>query len=252
MDREKNKVDIESLLEKALEKKKFQFVRLTELVKGLTEEDRQSLGLAKSATLDAMKKALSPLPPRYQYSRFGNSDFVFGAPPADLVLEYIAFYKGKTFDQLNAKFPLAKERFAEVVDQLLEEGLLKARLRKSFKFELYPSGNEKEALEQTTVQVGPAGTDIDGATTALSDIGLFKQAYDEAGKGANYVFIHKIRRRLDWSRARFDNLLLKLMVEGYVAAHPGNPGALGADEVRDSFQDEYGDLYITISWRKTI
>jgi hypothetical protein len=43
-----------------------------------------------------------------------------------------------------------------------------------------------------------------------------------------------------------------MMKQGYVAAHPGNPGALMAQEVRDSFQDEYGDLYITVSWRKSV
>jgi hypothetical protein len=167
-------------------------------------------------------------------------------------LDYITSYKGKTFDQLNSNFPLAKESFAKVVNQLLEEGFLEARLSKTFKPVLFPSGKKKTTSVQIAELAASAETDIERPETSLSDIELFKQAYDAAGKGDNYVFIHEIRRRLNWPRSDFDNLLLKLMEEGYAAAHPGNPGALDADEVRDSFQDEYGDLYITISWRKAI
>ena len=61
--------------------------------------------------------------------------------------------------------------------------------------------------------------------------------------------IFKIRRYLGWPREKFDQVLTMLMKEGYVLANPGNPGDLTRDEVVDSFQDEYGDLYITVSWR---
>ncbi|MCP4688728.1 MAG: hypothetical protein GY859_11805, partial [Desulfobacterales bacterium] len=80
----------------------------------------------------------------------------------------------------------------------------------------------------------------------------FKQAYDLVGKGSNYVFIYQIRRQLKWPRKAFDQLFDALMVDGYLAAHPGNPGGLAADQVGDSYQDDFGDLYITASWRKIV
>jgi len=78
----------------------------------------------------------------------------------------------------------------------------------------------------------------------------FRAAYDLVGKGNNYVYIFKIRRELGWPRNQFDEIFREILEHGYFAAHPGNPGALSADEVSDSYQDEFGDLYITVSWRR--
>ena len=252
MDREKNQVPVERLVEKALEKKGEQFIRLAELAKLLDQEDRKRMGLTTKSTQADIKSALSPLPSQYNFINFKRSEFLLSGTPAEVAIDFIKSRKPKTFKQFNASFPMLQDRFRELVNQLLDDGRLKVRLSKTAQPILYAAPGKTIEPVATERKHAVKEAERSEGETALPDIELFKQAYDEAGKGANYVFIHQIRRRLNWPRSRFDNLLLKLMAEGYVAAHPGNPGALGADEVTDSFQDEYGDLYITISWRKEI
>ncbi len=78
----------------------------------------------------------------------------------------------------------------------------------------------------------------------------FKQAHNRVAQGARYVFIHEIRRCLQWPRHAFDTMMRQLMAQGTIAAHPGNPGALTAAAVADAYRDEFGDLYLTLTWRK--
>ena len=98
----------------------------------------------------------------------------------------------------------------------------------------------KHQTQGLSIPVLPIGT--------KNRIKAFKTAYDAVGKGLPFVFICKIRRRLNWPREPFDQLL----AEGYIVAHTGNPGDLSTEDVIDSYQDRYGDLYITANWRQPV
>jgi hypothetical protein len=100
------------------------------------------------------------------------------------------------------------------------------------------------ALEKSIVR--DAGEVV--ADKAGSD---FKAAFDRADKGGTgrYVFIHDLRAESGLSREAFDKLLAEKMIDGTVAAHPGNPGDLTDQQVEDGFVDEFKDRYVTVSWR---
>ncbi len=241
---------------KVFEKHGAPFLTLKKFQNLLDDGDRQYLGLKKSSKQDDIKSALSPLPPPRQFVKYRGSVYLLGGAPEDVALDYVRAKKSLTFKQLNAYFPMAKAPFRDLVNQLLDEGSIKVRLGNSDLPILYCAEKRPEAPSSEPVKAKTSPETSKGKAAedekVLSEIELFKRAYDAAGKGANYVFIHEIRKLLAWSRERFDKLLYRLMTDGYVAAHPGNPGTLNADEVKNSFEDEFGDLYITVTWRKPV
>ncbi|MCI0526980.1 MAG: hypothetical protein L0Y56_05930, partial [Nitrospira sp.] len=69
------------------------------------------------------------------------------------------------------------------------------------------------------------------------------------GKGRGFVRIHRIRELLNWTRERFDRVLMDLMADYIIELHGGDPSILTEQEIRNSFMDENGMLYITLTWR---
>jgi len=67
------------------------------------------------------------------------------------------------------------------------------------------------------------------------------------GEGS-FVRIYRIRRKLNWSREKFDRVLTALMADYAVEVHRGDPSILTQEEIEDSYSDENGNLYITLSW----
>ncbi len=247
----KDQAAVQDSIERVFERHDVRFVPLKNFLNLLENDERQNLGLKKTSSQDAVKSALSPLPPAYQFTKFKNSVYLWNGSPEEGAIDFIRLGKGKTFKQLNARFPMPMDRFLEIVNRLIDQGAIKARLSKTAQPLLHVADTTTEPASSKSSgreSVRPKPEKLEQQN--LSDVEIFKKAYDAAGKGANYVFIHEIRKLFSWPRERFDRLLFRLMTEGYVAAHPGNPGALTAEEVNDSFQDEFGDLYITVTWRK--
>ena len=58
-----------------------------------------------------------------------------------------------------------------------------------------------------------------------------------------------LRAALGWPQARFDRVLRELMADYTVELHAGDPSLLTDTDLRDSFTDEHGMLYLTLSWR---
>lgn len=68
-------------------------------------------------------------------------------------------------------------------------------------------------------------------------------------QGRGWVPIWQLRRRLGWPRAAFDSTVGRLRQGLLLDLHVGDPGALDADQVVDSFTDGTGQLYIHATWR---
>jgi hypothetical protein len=67
------------------------------------------------------------------------------------------------------------------------------------------------------------------------------------GEG-RFVRIYRIRCKLNWSREKFDRVLTDLLADYAVEVHRGDPSILTEQEIKDSYKDENGTLYITLSW----
>lgn len=77
---------------------------------------------------------------------------------------------------------------------------------------------------------------------------VFKTAYDKVGRGQSIVRIHRIREYLNWPGERFDLMLVSLMADYTIELHGGDPSIMTEKEIRDSFTDENGVLYINLTW----
>jgi hypothetical protein len=97
----------------------------------------------------------------------------------------------------------------------------------------------------------PETTSVESVESVASgdDRLAFKAVYDEVGQGSDFVRIHRLREALEWPRARFERVLLDLMGDYTVELHGGDPSLLTATDLRNSYTDEHGTLFITLSWR---
>ena len=77
----------------------------------------------------------------------------------------------------------------------------------------------------------------------------WRAAYNAVGKGEGFVRLHRIREALGWPRDEFDRVLATLVAGYHVELHGGDPSALSAAELANSYQDARGALYLTVSWR---
>ncbi len=245
------------VLANAFKKHTLDFMTLKQFIRFTSVSERIRLGLAKTGNIkqDDVKSALTPLPETFRCLKYKNSQYlVRNVPNSDLLVGYIQTKRSKTFGQLNQHFPLKKNELIKTVNTLLEKGIVQAKLSSTEKLILCLSA--KTAKAQKPGRPVPADIPKTNAESREADkkasIIQFRQAYDAVSKGSDYVFIHHIRRNLKWRHSQFDKMLDTLMVEGYLAAHPGNPGDLAEDEVDDAYEDEFGDLYITVSWRKAV
>ncbi len=237
---------VSRIVEQAFAKSNRSFLRLKELIKIIPAGDRKQLGVTLSANMATIQAALGELPGSLRFHRYSGSVFLLNAPVRDALADQVRRAPGKTFKQMNALFPLKTEELRTHLNALSDEWRIQIKISADQRPAIFPAtGGGPKAAGVPDQSDRPIAEE-----TSL--IRRVKQAYDAVGRGGNYVYIYKIRRHLGWSRDEFDRILRRMISEGYVAAHPGNPGALTADEVTDSYQDEFGDLYLTVSWRKEI
>ena len=85
--------------------------------------------------------------------------------------------------------------------------------------------------------------------SAEDDRLAFHAAYNIVGHRRSFVRIHRLRDALPWPRERFDGVLQALLGDYTVELHAGDPSVMTEEELRHSFTDTDGTLYIALSWR---
>jgi hypothetical protein len=167
----------------------------------------------------------------------------------DLVLDQVSRNAGVSLKQLGNLLPLKKSVFLETLTRLTETGRILCRFRPRDAMPLFhvpqtpphappaPSDRPETRAEETSGSSGP------------NDRSLFRRAYEHVGKGRGFVRIHRLREHLGWSRERFDALLREFRNGYVVQLHGGDPSSLTEAELRNSFMDEKGMLFITLTWR---
>lgn len=156
---------------------------------------------------------------------------------ADLIMTAIRTQStSKTFKQWMQLLPVSKEVLLETVNQLLDSGQLSVRFN-------------SESVARLVL--GPLATTIALANEIMpeEDAKVFQAAYEKVRNGRDTVRIHKMREYLNWPIALFDTTLAKLRADYAIDLHLGDPSRLSTDEVKSSYIDPHGMLYIGLSWR---
>ncbi len=192
----------------------------------------RQFGLGKSSPPADISAALSRfLGNQLAQYKHGRSYYIcLNISTQEMAWNAILRRPGLSSKLLNKSLPISNKEVIGAINHLAEQGRIRFRLSDTHGIFLYPVSDQ-----QTDEPTG------DGRI-------VFKTAYDEIGKGRGFVRIHRIREELGWSRERFDQILKQLMAEHVVELHGGDPSLLNEQQLRNSFTDDNGRLYITLTW----
>jgi hypothetical protein len=224
-------------IQRILHKRGKDYLTLRQITASLSRRVRQQLGLTtRHATADVLKK-LTPW--------LGESLQVFHGPtsiyigqkraPAELIVQRVQQHPGISPKQLGLRLPLLKRTYITALNDLLGAGTVVCTFKDNHMPMLHLSSH---LPVQGVVQVS------DG-----DDRLAFQTAYKAVGHGRSFVRIHRLRDALPWPRQRFDGVLRALLTDYTVELHGGDPSVMTDEEVRHSFTDADGTLYIALSWR---
>jgi hypothetical protein len=236
-------VDIERGVLALLQKRERDYLTVKQIVAGLPSALRKRLALTKSQSTAALLGKLTPhLGQRLQVYTGSRSNYIGRRlSPEDLILRRIEQRPRVSSKQLGTQLPMLKKAYLTTLNALLKSGAVVCTLREDHTPCLMLADVPMPFAETVTTEP---------ADIAPKDIhATFQDAYVRVGQGYDFVRIHRLRDALGWPREHFDQALMDLMATYAVELHGGDPSLLTPDELRDSFTDRHGTLYITMSWR---
>lgn len=110
---------------------------------------------------------------------------------------------------------------------------------------------QADRLEALAGALSPAQVDARPAHSDDGQVAALRRAYDRHDTSRHGdVPIHMLRTEVGWERSRFDAVLARLRGDMQVELHVGSPTDYSADEVMNSYVEDDGTVYLTVSWRK--
>ncbi len=231
-------VNTEQLVLTLLQKRDRDYLTVKQIVAGLPSAARKRLALTASQSTTALLGKLAPqLGERLQIYKGSRSSYIgYKSSPEDLILRRIQQKPGVSSKQLGTLLPMSKKPYMTALNALLKSGVIICTLRDNHTPCLMLAESPPPISEAPVI----AREDTRSA---------LKTAYDRVGQGRDFVRIHRLRDALGWARERFDQVLIEMMADYTVELHGGEPSLLTATELRNSFTDPNGTVYITLSWR---
>lgn len=239
---------------KALNRDKNGYLNIKSLIIGFPVEIKRILGFEKNIMAKDFtgKEALMRLGPHLDktvliYSK-GNLIYLSLDSKENMILKKFRQVKSfPTFKMLRKNVvPLLKDDFTQVLNGLLLSGKVKCTFKGDNPILSLSEQVSIQPFEPVDlIKDGPVNPDIE----TLDDPEFFQAALNSIGQGRRMVYIYMVRHHLNWSRERFDKLIRKLRAEYRIQLHGGDPSVMTEDQVQDSFMDERGVLYISVSWR---
>lgn len=230
--------DIEQLILAVLHKHGKDYLPVKQIVARLPVAPRRRLSLSTAQASTALVHKLSPyLGQRLQVYKGSRSTYIgHNLSLEEIIVRRIQQQPGVSTKQLGLQLPITKQPYITTLNRLLKSGAVVCTLRE----------NHTLCLSIGTAQGPlPAPTPAEPGDDRLA----FKEAYAKAGQGRDFVRIHRLRAALGWPRAHFDRVLRELMADYAVELHAGDPSLFTDTDLSDSFTDEHGTLYLTLSWR---
>ena len=231
-------------IERALERTERDYLTVPQLVKSLPKSLRQLLGVEGETRAGHIAKRIGPYLGEGFLIHKGQRSLCLCR---DLSVQELIFREavrkpGLTSKQLKTKLPLRENDFLPALNSLLQRGDLACTLNREHRARIHPAKQPAETLVQEEEDQGPM---------SRGERKAFHKAYEAVGRGRRFVRIHLIREHLQWPRERFDRVLAELRRNFEVQLHGGDPSSMTETEIRDSYKDEQGRLYIALTWSET-
>jgi hypothetical protein len=230
-------LNIEHLITALLQKHAKDYLTVKQIVAGLPSVARRRLALTPKHTTTSLVQKLTPyLGNNVQVYKGGRSTYIGrNMPIEEMIVHRIRQKPGVSSKQLGMQLPVTNKPYLTALNGLLQSGAVVCTLKDNHTACLNLADS---AFSRPVAQQGEPGDD----QTAL------RAAYDQVGQGRRFVRIHRLRESLQWTRERFDRGLQDLRAAYKVEIHGGDPSQLTETEIRNSYLDENGMLYITLSW----
>jgi len=229
--------DIAQDIQRLLHKRGKDYLTIRQIRASLSRRVCQQLSLTTChSTVDMLKK-LTPWLGESLQVYHGPMSIYIGQKrsPAELILQRMQQHPGISPKQLGLGLPLSKRNYITALNDLLGTGTIVCIFKDNHMPMLHLSSR---ASVQDTAQV-----------SAEDDRLAFHTTYNAVGHGRSFVRIHRLRDALPWPRERFDGVLRALLADYTVELHGGDPSVMTEEELRHSFIDADGTLYIALSWR---
>jgi hypothetical protein len=229
--------DIKQDIIRILHQRGKDYLTVRQIIASLSTRVRQQLSLTtRHTTADVLKKITPLLGERLQVYH-GPTSIYIGQKrsPIELILSRVQQRPGISPKQLGMSLPLSKRNYLTALNALLSTGTVVCTFKDNHMPMLHLSSN---TLTKNAAQA--SGEDDRSALHA---------AYHTIGQGRSFVRIHRLRDVLPWPRTRFERVLRELLADYTVELHGGDPSVMTEAELRDSFTDADGTLYIALSWR---
>ena len=227
--------EIETQISKILNAKGKKFLTVNQVKNFLSVKYLKQVKLSKKSSSSEVLKALTPyLGASLKTFKGPRSVFIgFNITTEQIISDFINDKPGISTKQLGNKLPMLKKDYIPVLNDLIKKGIVCCTVNDLHKPKLELFQDKKDMLKKEK----PINKRL-----------AFKSAYDEIGKGRNFVRIHRIREYLNWPDLQFNNVLEELMGEYIVELHGGDPSSLTEDQITNSYTDKQGFLYITLTW----
>lgn len=234
--------EIKQAISDLLEKQGEDFLSVAQIRSKLPAAVLEKLGLnRKSLPAEVLKQLKPALGAELKEYRGPKAKYIGHAlSPEAIILKGIQKTPGLSSKSLaQRRMPLVKRDFIPALNRLLESGQVLCTFNLNHIPVLVPAPSPAHPVQ-------PADSQWNLSPEAAR--AAFKQAYDQIGKGRGFVRIHRLREALNWPRDRFDELLTDLMADYVIELHGGDPSVMSEGQIRDSFVDDTGVLYITLTW----
>ena len=220
---------IEDILSEMFSRQKKDSLSVSQIRNRVSTSVLKYFGLSRASGYEEILEAFSPFLGkklrRYESSR--SVHIGLNLPIEEIILNKLRQRGKLSLKQLGKYLPISGKEYIHGINHLIETGAVTCIV------------NEKYA-----VFVKPASD----TSLQMQDRDAFEAAYHKIGKGRGFVRIHQIREELGWDKDRFDGTLKMLMADYTVELHGGDPTVLNKQQIRNSFTDERGVLYITLTW----
>ena len=228
-------------IERALERAERDYLTVPQLVRSLPKRLRQALGVEGETRAGHIAERIRLLLGEGVLIRKGQRSLCLcrDLSEGELIRREAARKPGLTSKQLKTKLPLRESDFLPALNSLLQRGDLFCTLNREHRALMHPAEQPAEAQVREEEEQAPMSSEEKMA---------FHKAYEAVGRGRRFVRIHLVREHLQWPRERFDRVLSELRRNFQVQLHGGDLSSMTETEIRDSYTDEQGRLYITLTW----
>jgi hypothetical protein len=230
-----------------LEKAGKIFIPIKDMARKIPQDLRNRLEIKVSAPVKKLRQQIEGLlGQRLKIYPVKKATYIGrNMPSEEMIVQLIENHPDISFKLICQKVPLTRQHTIDTINVLMSAGIILPRLNDKMNIFFTLKDPAFAKIENIRARMKEHET-IHSKEKASAE---FHDAYKSVGKGRNFVRIHRIRDFLQWPEKTFDDVLKTLMQNYVIELHGGDPSSMSEKEIENSYKDEQGRLFLTISWR---